>query len=89
MSLTVEEKAELVEKFGSHANDTGSPEVQIAIFDKRIKQLQDHLNEHKHDQSSRRGLLKLVGKRRNYLRYLSKKDPESYRKIIAALGLRR
>ena len=89
MSLTVQEKAELVEKFGQHANDTGSPEVQIAIFDKRIKQLQDHLAEHKHDQSSRRGLLKLVGKRRNYLRYLSKKDPERYRTIIGELGLRR
>ncbi|MGB1251707.1 MAG: 30S ribosomal protein S15 [Candidatus Promineifilaceae bacterium] len=89
MSITVAEKAELVEKFGQHANDTGAPEVQIAIFDKRIHQLQEHLKMHKHDQSSRRGLLKLVGKRRRYLAYLRKTHPERYRSILAALGLRR
>lgn len=89
MSLTKEEKAELMEKFGTHPNDSGSPEVQIAIFDKRIKQLQEHLKMHKHDQSSRRGLLILVGKRRRYLAYLRKNHPERYRSLIAELGLRR
>jgi small subunit ribosomal protein S15 len=89
MSLTTEEKTELVDKFGQHEGDTGSPEVQIAIFDRRIRQLQDHLREHKHDESSRRGLLKLVGKRRRLLAYLRKKDPERYRAILAELGLRR
>ncbi len=89
MSLTVTEKSELVEKFGTHGSDTGSPEVQIAIFDKRIAQLQAHLNEHKHDESSRRGLLKLVGKRRRFLAYLRKNHPERYRVVLAELGLRR
>lgn len=89
MALTVAEKADLVEKFGQHDGDTGSPEVQIAIFDARIRQLQDHLREHKHDESSRRGLLKLVGKRRRFLAYLRKNEPERYRKILAELGLRR
>lgn len=89
MSLTTEEKTELVDKYGQHEGDTGSAEVQIAIFDRRIRQLQDHLREHKHDESSRRGLLKLVGKRRRLLAYLRKKDPERYRAILAELGLRR
>ena len=89
MSLTVDEKSELVEKFGQHGTDTGSADVQIAIFDKRIHQLQGHLKEHKHDESSRRGLLKLVGKRRRFLAYLRKNQPERYRKILAELGLRR
>jgi small subunit ribosomal protein S15 len=89
MSLAPEEKTELIEKFAHFEGDTGSPEVQIAIWDKRIRQLQEHLREHKHDESSRRGLLKLVGKRRRMLAYLRKKDPERYRSIIAQLGLRR
>lgn len=89
MSLTVAEKAELVEKFGKDASDTGSPEVQIAIFDKRIHQLQEHLKYHKHDEGSRRGLLSLVGKRRRFLAYLRKNHPERYRKILGELGLRR
>ena len=89
MSLTVDEKSELVEKFGQHGTDTGSAEVQIAMFDKRIHQLQGHLKEHKHDESSRRGLLKLVGKRRRFLAYLRKTQPARYRKILAELGLRR
>lgn len=89
MSLEAEKKAELIEKFAQHEGDTGSPEVQIAIFDTRIRQLQDHLRTHKHDESSRRGLLKLVGKRRRLLAYLRKKDPERYRAILAELGLRR
>ena len=82
-------KAELVKKFGTHEGDTGSPEVQIAIFDARIRQLQEHLRQHKHDQGSRRGLLKLVGKRRRYLAYLRKNHPERYRTILKELGLRR
>ena len=69
--MNTEEKSELMGQFAAHDGDTGSPEVQIAIFDKRIKQLQEHLNVHKHDQSSRRGLLKLVGKRRRMLAYLA------------------
>ena len=89
MTLSVEEKSELIEKYAQHEGDTGSTEVQIAIFDKRIRQLQDHLREHKNDESSRRGLLKLVGKRRRLLAYLRKKDPESYRNMLAELGLRR
>jgi small subunit ribosomal protein S15 len=89
MPLDIAEKAELVKEFGTHEGDTGSAEVQIAIFDKRIKQLQEHLKAHKHDESSRRGLLKLVGKRRRLLAYLRQKHPERYREILTRLGLRR
>lgn len=89
MPLEQAEKAELIKNFGLAEGDTGSPEVQIAIFDRRINQLQEHLRVHKHDESSRRGLLKLVGKRRRMLRYLRKKDPERYRAIVQRLGLRR
>jgi small subunit ribosomal protein S15 len=88
MPLDVAEKSELMKEFETHEGDTGSPEVQIAIFDKRIKQLQEHLSTHKHDQSSRRGLLKLVGKRRRLLKYLRKKHPTRYREIVKRLGLR-
>ena len=89
MPLTVAEKAEIFKDFGTHEGDTGSPEVQIAMFDRRIKQLQEHLKENSHDQSSRRGLLRLVGKRRRLLAYLHQKDPERYREIVKRLGLRR
>ncbi|MCL4804977.1 MAG: 30S ribosomal protein S15 [Anaerolineae bacterium] len=89
MPLTVAEKAELITNFATHEGDTGSPEVQIALMDKRIRQLQEHLNTHKHDESSRRGLLKLVGKRRRMLAYLRKEHPDRYRTIIGRLGLRR
>lgn len=89
MSLDPSEKAELIEDFATHEGDTGSPEVQIAIFDRRIKQLQEHLNVHKNDESSRRGLLKLVSKRRRLLGYLRKNHPERYREILGRLGLRR
>jgi len=89
MPIEMAEKAELIEDFATHEGDTGSPEVQIAIFDRRIKQLQEHLSIHKHDESSRRGLLKLVGKRRRLLAYLRKRHPERYRTILARLGLRR
>lgn len=89
MPLDVAEKTELIKEFEMHEGDTGSPEVQIAIFDKRIHQLQEHLSVHKQDQSSRRGLLKLVGKRRRLLKYLRKNHPQRYREIIERLGLRR
>ncbi len=89
MPLNVTEKSEIIEEFATHPGDTGSPEVQIAIFDKRIKQLQDHLSAHKHDESSRRGLLSLVGKRRRLLSYLKQTHPDRYRVIIDRLGLRR
>lgn len=89
MALEQQKKAELVERFAHHEGDTGSPEVQIAIFDKRIHELQGHLRTHKHDESSRRGLLKLVGKRRRMLAYLRDNYPTRYRAILAELGLRR
>lgn len=89
MPLSVAEKSEIIEEFATHPGDTGSPEVQIAIFDKRIKQLQEHLNAHKHDESSRRGLLMLVGKRRRLLAYLRQTHPDRYRVILERLGLRR
>ena len=87
--LLKEEKTEIIEKNRTHENDTGSPEVQIAILTERIKQLTEHLKEHKHDNHSRRGLLKMVGQRRNMLAYLKKKDIERYRAIIAKLGIRK
>ena len=89
MPLTVAEKTEVIEEFATHPGDTGSPEVQIALFDKRIKQLQDHLAMHKHDESSRRGLLMLVGKRRRLLAYLRRNHPDRYRAIIETLGLKK
>jgi small subunit ribosomal protein S15 len=89
MPLTLAEKTEIIEEFATHPGDTGSPEVQIALFDKRIKQLQDHLSAHKHDESSRRGLLMLVGKRRRLLAYLRRNHPDRYRAIRERLGLRR
>ena len=73
----------------THETDTGSPEVQIAILTNRINSLTEHLKEHKNDHHSRRGLLKMVGKRRNLLNYLMKKDIERYRAIIAKLGIRK
>lgn len=87
--LSPKEKAELVNKFGKATNDTGSPEVQIALFDKRIRQLQEHLQNHKHDESSRRGLLRLVGKRRRLLTYLNNNYPERYRTLMDQLGRNR
>jgi len=89
MSLTKNEKQHVIETYGRHETDTGSPEVQIAMLTTRIQALTDHLINHKQDQSSRRGLLKLVGQRRRHLKYLSETNPESYREILAKLGLRR
>ena len=89
MPLSLAEKTEIIDDFATHPGDTGSPEVQIALFDRRIKQLQEHLADHKHDESSRRGLLILVGKRRRMLAYLRKTHPDRYRAILQRLGLRR
>ncbi len=87
--ITKEEKQELVDRFGKSADDTGTPEVQIAIFTKRINRLTDHLKEHPQDHSTRHGLLKLVGKRRRLLNYLQNNKIERYRTLIKELGLRK
>lgn len=87
--LTKERKTDLIKEFGTHPNDTGSPEVQVAILTERIKYLTEHLKAHKHDYHTRRGLLKLVGQRRRQLRYLNHRDVNRYRELIARLGLRR
>ena len=89
MTLTQEDKREVVERFGKDAQDTGATEVQIALLTRRINELTEHLREHKHDHHSRRGLLMLVGRRRRFLNYLQKKDLERYRSLIRELGLRR
>jgi small subunit ribosomal protein S15 len=89
MTLTVEEKREVVQQFGKSDADTGSPEVQIALLTRRINHLTEHLREHKHDHHSRRGLLMLVGQRRRLLNYLGRKDLDRYRSLIQELGLRR
>ena len=84
-----EEKTKVIEENKLHDGDTGSPEVQIAILTKRINDLTEHLKNNKHDHHSRRGLLKMVGRRRNLLNYLIKTDIERYRAIIAKLGIRK
>jgi small subunit ribosomal protein S15 len=89
MSLTKEEKTNLIDEYHRHDKDTGSPEVQVAILSRRINQLTDHLRIHKHDESSRRGLLKLVGRRRRLLSYLKRKDAASYLALTESLGIRR
>jgi small subunit ribosomal protein S15 len=89
MSLTQEKKAELIEKFGNSPQDTGKPEVQVALLTERINQLTDHLRTHKKDHHSRRGLLMLVGQRRRFLRYLERSDLERYRSLVKELGLRK
>jgi small subunit ribosomal protein S15 len=89
MSLTQEKKAELIEKFGDTPQDTGKPEVQVALLTERINQLTDHLRTHKKDHHSRRGLLMLVGQRRRFLRYLERSDLERYRSLVKELGLRK
>ena len=89
MTLTAEDKRELVAKFGKDENDTGSTQVQVALLTRRINHLTEHLREHKHDHHSRRGLLMLVGRRRRFLNYLQKKDLEGYRKLVRELGLRK
>ena len=87
--LTTEAKLAVIKEYPTHEGDTGSPEVQVAILTSRIQYLTDHLKEHKKDHHSRRGLLKLVGQRRNMLDYLRRKDIERYRSLIERLGLRK
>lgn len=89
MVLTSEDKKELIDRFKLHADDTGSPEVQVGLLTKRISYLTEHLKVHKKDHHSRRGLLILVGRRRRLLNYVKNKDVKRYRTIIKALGLRR
>ena len=89
MALTPEKKQELIQSYQIHENDTGSPEVQIAILTERINYLNEHLKINKKDHHSRRGLLKMVGQRRALLDYLKKNDFERYRSIVTRLGLRR
>ncbi|HET8522855.1 MAG TPA: 30S ribosomal protein S15 [Thermomicrobiales bacterium] len=89
MALQTAQKEGIITDYQLHEGDTGSPEVQIALLTERINGLTDHLREHKHDHHSRRGLLKLVGRRRRLLAYLSDKDVERYRATIARLGLRK
>jgi len=89
MSLDSATKQEIIAEYGSGPNDTGSPEVQIAMLTRRISDLTEHLKEHKHDHHSRRGLLILVGQRRRLLQYLVKTDINRYRSIIERLGIRR
>ena len=89
MALSKEAKQEATNRFGKNGKDTGSPEVQVAMLTERINGLTEHLRTHKKDHYSRRGLLKLVGRRRRFLNYLQKKDVEGYRALIKELGLRR
>jgi small subunit ribosomal protein S15 len=89
LPLTKEAKLELIGKHGRHNGDTGSPEVQIAMLTKRINELTEHLRSHPKDHYSRRGLLKLVGRRRRFLNYLQRENLEGYRALIKELGLRR
>ena len=89
MAQTTEKKKTIIEQFKTHETDTGSPEVQIAILTRRINDLTEHLKMHKNDHHSRRGMLKMIGRRRNLLAYLKKKDIERYRAIIAKLGIRK
>ena len=87
--MTTGRKAEIIKEYGRTRNDTGSPEVQVALLTERINVLTEHLKENKKDHHSRRGLLKMVGKRRGLLDYLKKNDLEGYRALIAKLGIRK
>ena len=89
MALDVDVKKSIVEEYATHPGDTGSPEVQVALFTRRISDLTEHLKEHKHDHHSRRGLLLLVGQRRRMLNYLADRDIGRYRSLIERLGIRR
>lgn len=89
MPLDSDQKAELIAQYGKNENDTGSPEVQVALITYRVRELTEHLKVHKHDHHSRRGLKKLVGQRRRLLRYLQNRDVSRYRALIEKLGLRR
>ena len=87
--ISKEKKAEIIKTYGRTPEDTGSPEVQIAILTERIRELTEHLKGNKKDHHSRRGMLKMIGQRRNLLAYLQKKDLEGYRTLIEKLGLRK
>jgi small subunit ribosomal protein S15 len=87
--VSKEKKSQIIDEYQTHPGDVGSAEVQIALLTERIAQLTDHLREHKHDFHTRRGLLKLVGRRRRLQAYLGKKSPERYRAVITSLGLRK
>jgi small subunit ribosomal protein S15 len=89
MSITADQKTKIVSNYKIHDKDTGSPEVQIALLTTRINELTEHLKTHKKDHSSRRGLLKMVGKRNNLLKYLTQQDRTRYQQIIGKLGLRK
>ncbi|WP_280768933.1 30S ribosomal protein S15 [Salipaludibacillus sp. HK11] len=89
MALTQERKNEIIAQYRTHENDTGSPEVQVAVLTEQITTLNEHLRTHKKDHHSRRGLLKMVGQRRNLLTYLRNKDVTRYRQVVDKLGLRR
>lgn len=89
MALDKASKEEIIQEYKRHGDDTGSPEVQIAILTTRILELTDHLRTHKHDESSRRGLLKLVGRRRRLLAYLRRKDYQSYLALTEKLKIRK
>ena len=87
--MTQEEKQAIIKEYATHEGDTGSAQVQVAVLTKRINELTEHLKVHKKDHHSRRGLLKMVGQRRNLLNYLKEKDLDRYRDLIARLGLRK
>ena len=87
--LEKEEKQQIISEFETHEGDTGSPEVQVAVLTKRINELTNHLKQHKKDHTSRRGLLKMVGRRSSLLKYVREQDPERYQKLISRLGLRK
>lgn len=89
MALTKEEKQKIIEEFKIHENDTGSPEVQIALLTARINYLTEHFKVHKKDFHSRRGMMKLIGQRKRLLEYLKRKDFNRYREVIKKLGLRK
>ena len=89
MALSAAKKKEILSEFGLHETDTGSTEAQVALLTERIRQLTEHLREHKHDHHSRRGLMLLVGRRKHLLKYLAANNVDRYRNLIARLGLRR
>ena len=89
MPLTLESKSNLIQRFGVHGRDTGSPEVQIALLSERIAYLTEHFRAHRKDHASRRGLLFLVGKRKRLLEYLTRRGPERYKMVIERLGIRK
>jgi small subunit ribosomal protein S15 len=89
MPLAKEKKDEIIQSYHTHDNDTGSPEVQVAMLTQRINQLTEHMRANTHDYSTRRGLLKLIGQRRRLLAYLSRENAERYRSLVSRLGLRR